>query len=425
MKTLKYESRGPEVELLQLGLTRAGTEPGPIDGIFGGRTRVSLQRFQQSSGLDPDGIFGPKSQNALLPYLRGYTRHEAVRGDSFFRLAKTYSTTPEAIAAANPGIPAKNVPLGQMLIIPFGFKVVPKGVSYTYCLSELVLDGLKARYPFLRGGSLGRSVMGKRLSYLRIGSGPREVFYNAAHHANEWITSPLLASFAEDYAIAILSHGDLCGHSAQSLFSRTTLFLAPMIDPDGVDLVTGALDSGPFYDRALEIAGGFPEIPFPQGWKANIQGTDLNLNYPAGWERAKEIKFEKGFTSPAPRDYVGTAPLSAPESAAVAAFTRYRDFSLTVSLHTQGQVIYWQYGDIEVPSAYEIGLRFAAASGYALEDTPYESSFAGYKDWFIQDFTRPGYTVEAGLGTNPLPISDLPGIFDRVKPILALGLELA
>jgi hypothetical protein len=64
----------------------------------------------------------------------------------------------------------------------------------------------------------------------------------------------------------------------------------------------------------------------------------------------------------------------------------------------------------------------ALASGYSLEEVPYASSFAGYKDWFIQDFDRPGYTIEAGLGENPLPISQLPEIFRENLPMFLLGL---
>ena len=86
------------------------------------------------------------------------------------------------------------------------------------------------------------------------------------------------------------------------------------MNPDGVDLVTGALSDGEYYENAVKIADDYPSVSFPDGWKANIDGTDLNLNYPANWERAKEIKYAQGFVSPAPRDFVGTAPLSAPES---------------------------------------------------------------------------------------------------------------
>jgi g-D-glutamyl-meso-diaminopimelate peptidase len=63
--------------------------------------------------------------------------------------------------------------------------------------------------------------------------------------------------------------------------------------------------------------------------------VDLNLQFPAGWEQAKEIKYSQGFTSPAPRDFVGSAPLSEPESIALYNFTISHNFSLILAYHTQ------------------------------------------------------------------------------------------
>ena len=73
-------------------------------------------------------------------------------------------------------------------------------------------------------------------------------------------------------------------------------------------------------------------------------------------------------------------------------------------------------------SAKIIGENFAKVSGYLLTEVPYNSSFAGYKDWFIQEYIRPGYTVEAGLGENLLPISQFNEIYNDNIGILVLGL---
>ena len=128
---------------------------------------------------------------------------------------------------------------------------------------------------------------------------------------------------------------------------------------------------------------------------------------------------------PGPRDYVGRAPLNQLETQALAGYTRFLDPALVLAYHSQGSVIYWQFRDYEVPNAQELAQEFSRLSGYALEDTPYASSFAGYKDWFIQNFRRPGYTVEVGMGENPLPLSQFPEIYRDNVPLLniaALGL---
>ena len=152
---------------------------------------------------------------------------------------------------------------------------------------------------------------------------------------------------------------------------------------------------------------------------------DLNLQFPANWEQAKKIKYEQGFISPAPRDFVGFGPLTEPEALAVYQFTLSHNFQLILAYHTQGEVIYWQYLNYLPPASYYIGEQFSIASGYLLETTPYESSFAGFKDWFIQNYNRPGYTIEAGLGKSPLPISQFNSIYNDNLGILVLGAVLA
>ena len=292
---------------------------------------------------------------------------------------------------------------------------------------EEYILALAQEYPFCRTELLTHTAYGRPIRTLVLGEGPRKVLYSAAHHANEWITALILLEFAKSWAEAIAEDGQIFGVSARYLAQTTTVYMVPMVDPDGVDLVVGALTEGPGYDRAVAIAGQFPQIPFPEGWKANLMGVDLNLQYPAGWLQAREIKFMQGFDRPAPRDYVGRAPLSQKETRALAGYTQAVNPELVLAFHSQGRQIYWKYQDIEIPGARELGEVFSRVSGYTLEDTPYASGFAGYKDWFILRFGKPGYTVEAGQGENPLPLEQFPEIYRDNLGILvtaALGRDV-
>ena len=101
------------------------------------------------------------------------------------------------------------------------------------------------------------------------------------------------------------------------------------------------------------------------------------------------------------------------------------NFKLILAYHTQGQVIYWKFHEIEPPHGYEIGQALAQVSGYLLDTVPDESSNAGYKDWFILEYNRPGYTVEAGLGMNPLPLAQFGTMYRDNAGLMVTALEEA
>ncbi len=184
--------------------------------------------------------------------------------------------------------------------------IVPTNIPYNFSILRQNLVSLIRTYPFLNVQIVGNSVLGKPIYVVKLGNGPKSVFYSASIHANEWITSVVLMKFIEDYAKAYINNSNLYNRSIRNLFNTCSIFIMPMVNPDGVDLVTNNLSiNSNAYISAKNIASSFSNIPFPSGWKANIRGVDLNLQFPAGWEQAKEIKYEQGFNKPSPRDFVG------------------------------------------------------------------------------------------------------------------------
>ena len=154
--------------------------------------------------------------------------------------------------------------------------IVPTNIPYNSHILRQNLAMLIRTYPFLNVQVVGNSVLGKPIYVLKLGRGAKQVFYSASIHANEFITTSILMKFVEDYCIAYTRHSTLYGYPIRNIFNSTSIYIMPMVNPDGVDLVTGNLAvSSPSYQKALHIANQFPDIPFPDGWKANLNGENF------------------------------------------------------------------------------------------------------------------------------------------------------
>ncbi len=410
LRTLRLGSECNDVAQLQSILHKLGIYPGNVDGIFGTQTQSAVKEFQKMHGLSPDGVVGSQTWKAVEPYLRGYDAYTIKPGDTFYLIGQKYAVDPALIAVANPDIDPQNLAAGAKIAVPFSYGIVMENTGYTYEVLERNVQGLKVRYPFLHVGAVGSSVLGKTLFALRFGRGPHHVLYNAAHHALEWITSPVLMKFTEDFLRAYALGVQIGGYNPREIWDSATIWIIPMVNPDGVDLVINGLQpDNPYYSQLIRWNGGSSD--FSSNWEANIRGVDLNHNYDAAWEESKQAEAALGITGPGPTRYSGPYPASEPETRAMVNFTRDHDIGLAMAYHAQGRVIYWNFQDMASPEAETIGRQLSLISGYSLEEATGVSSYAGYKDWFIKNFRRPGYTIEVGSGKNPLPVSQFPEIY--------------
>ncbi|TGE33311.1 NlpC/P60 family protein [Desulfosporosinus sp. Sb-LF] len=62
---LREGSTGTDVKTLQTEFNQEGYTVGPVDGIFGPKTKAGVLKFQTDQGLTTDGIAGPVTQAAL------------------------------------------------------------------------------------------------------------------------------------------------------------------------------------------------------------------------------------------------------------------------------------------------------------------------------------------------------------------------
>ncbi|TYS14314.1 LysM peptidoglycan-binding domain-containing protein [Rossellomorea vietnamensis] len=353
-------------------------------------------------------------QTVSIPgfYIGNYTIRQ---GDTFWGIARRRNLSVDALLLLNQSLNPSALQVGDDISIPLRITqpVVMGQQAYSFGILDQDIKRLKNAFPFIRVNEFGESVLGKPLYEIQIGNGEKKVNINASFHANEWITTPILMRFMNDYLLSLTNRGTIRGVVIEPLYSSVTLSLVPMVNPDGVDLVI----EGPppaLREELVEFNKGNTNF---SGWKANINGVDLNNQYPAKWELEKERKEEK---SPAPRDFPGYKPLSEPEAIAMAELARDGDLDRVLALHTQGEEFYWGFEGMEPPESEMLAEEFERVSGY--RSVRYIDSFAGYKDWFIQEFQRPGFTIELGMGINPLPLSQFDRIYESVLGIFLVSI---
>ncbi len=207
----------------------------------------------------------------------------------------------------------------------------------------------------------------------------------------EWLTSAMLVKFIKN----IEKNSDL-------LPEKVTLYCIPMVNPDGVEISR-----------------------FREGWQSNARGVDLNHNFDAGHDNSRAYEKSHGITGPGKTRYAGLYPFSEAETDALLKFVKSHNFKTIFAFHSQGMEVYYNYENLEPPYSYSVAKFLTENTDYKVCTPTGFASFGGFKDWFIKEYRRMGFTVEIGKGKNPLPLSDLSKVYEETYPLLIKGLKTA
>ena len=265
---------------------------------------------------------------------------------------------------------------------------------------------------------IGKSVFDRPIPVVTIGdkTAQKSVLYVSTHHASENICTTVLLRFIDDYISAYESMGQLYQINMRYLYKTRKIYIVPMLNPDGVEYrLKGISDKNPIKERVLAYNGS---NDFSK-WNANARGVDLNHNYDAYFEEYKAYEREKGILNGKTK-YSGEYAESEPEVKALADFIRYNsgDLEGIITLHAQGEEIYYSSRDIVAPRSEHIAKLLSRISGYSLSIPKGMSAAGGLTDWFIKEYNKPSFTIECGRGENPLPPSQIMTVYTRLKEAL-------
>ena len=252
---------------------------------------------------------------------------------------------------------------------------------------------------------IGKTVLNRPIYAFAVGCGEPKIIAQYAIHAREYITY-YLANLHIIKMLKTLKHG------------QGTIYFVPIVNIDGVGLVLDGLSSVPNEKQDL-LKKLEPNLDFSR-WKANIRAVDLNVNFPAKWGLGKSNLRVPNF-----QNYIGEFSASEPETQCLMNFTKQIKPDLTLSFHSKGEVIYYDFHQkLCVKHKHKQIAKVASRStGYKIEPTG--KSAGGYKDWCIMECNIPALTIEVGQDflTHPIKIEALPQIWQKNENIMLDLLE--
>lgn len=284
-----------------------------------------------------------------------------------------------------------------------------------YDYNTLVTDikNITDDYGFIDTFSIGQSVMGKDIPCLKFGTGEKKLFIGGAYHGLEYLTSAFLMKFLSGFTVAFMTKNPFFGYNVKKLYKKVTVYILPMVNPDGVDIAIHGLDiTNPYHRDLISLVGIHS---FNNVWQANVRGVDLNHNYDAKWSMVID--------HPSPSKHGGEYPESEPETKAVTEFITDNDIDMVLAFHSQGSEIYYDFDGMAGEKSRKLAKKMAKESGYAVCIPTGTAAYGGCKDWFIKKFGRDGFTVEIGKGKNPLPLSMFDDVYEDNARIILSAME--
>ena len=290
-----------------------------------------------------------------------------------------------------------------------------KELDYAQMMSAI--NTIIGESDFLKMSYIGNSILHRPIPIITLGepNAKKSVLYVATHHAAENICTSVLLKFLNDFVNLKHQKRTACGINLDYMLKARRIHIVPMLNPDGVEYrLHGLENQNPLYERVMRYSGG----DFSK-WNSNARGVDLNHNYDAGFYEYKIIEKEQKITQGATK-YAGEAPESEPEVSALASFIRYNIGELcgVLTLHSQGEEIYYRSQGKCPPKSEFVAKQIAKMTSYKLSETSGTASYGGLTDWLVQRYSLPSFTIECGLGENPLPPSMSSDIYLRLRELL-------
>ncbi len=293
--------------------------------------------------------------------------------------------------------------------------------SKDYSYSEIckIINQLKNEYDFLQSEVIGKSVLGRNIYSLKIGNASENVLFAAAFHGSERITALIMLKFINELCDCVKNNKNMKSFNINQVLKTSSITVVPLVNPDGCEIARGGCSTA--GDKAAFIKKISKNNTLR--YNANAHGVDINHNFPAGWNKLHCLEQQNGIYGPSATRYGGSAAASEPETVSLIKLCEKINFKHILAFHSQGEVIYHRYNKY-LPKAEKLAQLLSTSSGYALEESEGLAVGGGFKDYFIEKYSKPAFTIEVGKGENPLDSETAEDIYEKIKEMLVISIMM-
>jgi hypothetical protein len=225
------------------------------------------------------------------------------------------------------------------------------------------------------------------------------VLFDGCHHSDEVMGAEIILALMEKL---VAGYGR--DPEVTAWLGTLEIWLVPVVNVDGHNIVTSGRDPR-WRKNARDVNGDGVTGVYPEG-------VDVNRGYDFNWALG-------GTGNPADANYRGEFPFSEAENRAMRRLADERQFLLSVSYHSQGEVIYypWSWNGTPAPDdavikpiAAEVAAHIRRMDGtgtYAF--SPGGPGSQSYP-WLYGRRGTLDFIIETGKGTHLFPPEEVPGI---------------
>lgn len=288
-----------------------------------------------------------------------------------------------------------------------------------YKTQDEMLKALNQKYKdFTEVKIIGKTILGRDIVAFKVGKGTQSVFINGSHHARENMTTMLILNQIESLCVGYVDEAMYNDKTYKEILDSMAIWFVPNVNPDGVELAR----SYNINNTEIKDYPAFANSSSKRkNFKANAKNVDLNRNYDVNWDNIFDrVKY-----------YPGPKPFSELETQAIKEFCKDMEFDGTIAYHATGQIIFWHFNqegeaeardnqiakDLKKITGYLLVPKWHTLTSKGLKPNNGKYGGGGYKDWFIQEFKKPGFTLEVGITPCPLSMKEYSKIWNDNKNV--------